>query len=321
MDLLDNSLLNELKENCRVSYSNLAKKFEISKDLIGTRISRLVAQHFILKFTVVPSPSLFGYDKAVLCFRSREPLDEDRITLLGINPNVEFISVGKPLSEGFALIYYRTLDEIKEIETYFQQFHREFEEIRTFPILDLSSEDAKDLVKDLLLSYQKIDWLLLSHLREQGRLSLTELSRRTDIDINTIVERLEFLRSNRLIVETIHINPGTRPKQLWAVFRLELSLFTRPLYNELKRELSAQFGASFWSCWKIIDQPALLLSFFCENFQEFEKTQTWLSDIPGLKSIEYFLGGSTYYFPDFRDELIEEKRSHGWFSPEQWVNR
>lgn len=321
MDLLDNSLLNELKESCRASYSHLAKKYEVSKEEIGTRISRLVAQRFILKFTVVPSHSVFGYNKAILCFRSREPLDEDRITLLGINPNVEFISVGRPLSEGFSLIYYRTSDEINEVVTYFQQFHPEFEEIRTFPFQDLLDEDITELKRDLLLSFQKIDWLLLSHLRDQGRLSLTDLSKRTEIGLKTIVERLEFLRKRRLIIETIHINPGNRPKKLWAVFKIELSLFTRPLYDELKRDLSAQFGASFWSCWKILDQPALLLSFFCENFQEFEKTQTYLSDLPGLKSIEYFLGGSTYYFPDFRDELLEEKRSHGWFSPEQWVNR
>ncbi len=321
MDLLDNYLLNELKENCRASYSKLAEKYEISKNEIGARISRLVAQRFILKFTVVPSPSLFGYNKAILCFRSREPLDEDRITLLGINPNVEFVSVGRPLSEGFSLIYYRTSDEIKDVVTYFQQFHPEFEEIRTFMIQDLSDEDIKETKRDLVLLFQKIDWLLLSHLREEGRLSLTDLSNRTNIDLKTIVERLNFLRTNGLILETIHINPGNQPRKLWAVFRIELSLFTRPLYDELKRDLSAQFGASFWSCWKILDQPALLLSFFCANFQEFEKTQTYLSDIPGLKSIEYYLGGSTYYFPDFRDELLEEKRSHGWFSPEQWVGR
>ena len=320
MDVLDNYLLNELKENCRVSYTKLAEKYKISTEEVGSKISTFVKQRFILKFTIVPSPSLFGYKKAILCFRSGGPLHQDRLTLLGINPNVEYISVGRPLSEGFASIYYRTLEEINDVVTYFQQFHPEFYEINTFPVLKLSEEDSVKLKADLM-SYQKIDWLLLSHLREQGRLSLVDLSRRINMDIKSIGERLEFLRTNGLIDETIHINPGNLPKRLWVVFRIELSLMTRPLYDDLKRELSAQFGASLWNYWKILDQSALLLNFFCENFTEYEKIQTWLSDLAGLKSIEYYLGGSTHYFPDFRDELLEEKRSHGWFSPEQWVDK
>ncbi|MHA2304442.1 MAG: winged helix-turn-helix transcriptional regulator [Candidatus Hodarchaeales archaeon] len=320
MDLLDNSLLLEMEENCRVAFSKLAQKYNISKEEVGTRITNLVNKRFIVKFTVVPSSSLYGYQKAILCFRSRQVLDQDRITLLGINPNVEFISIGPPLSEGFALIYYRTEKEIKDIVYYFNQFHSDFEEIRTIQIEEVFDTLTREPKKDLL-AFQKVDWLILSHLREQGRLSFAELSRRTDIDIRTIGERLEFLRMNNLIDETIHINPGNQPKKFWVVFRIELSLFTRPLFEELKRELWAQFGFSFWKSWKILAQPAILLSFFCANFQEFEKVQTGLADIPGMKSIEYFFGGSTYYFSDFRDEVLEEKRSHGWFSPEQWVSK
>ena len=320
MDLLDISFLSELKDNCRISYTELAEKYNITKEEVSNKIYELVKQRFITKFTIVPSPSIFGYNEAIICFRSSQPLDQDRITLLGINPNVEFISVGRPLSEGFGLFYYRTSEEIEELVSYFRQFNPEFNEIRTYPILDLSATSEMDPKKDLL-AFQKIDWLILSHLREQGRLSLSDLSKRIDIDIQTIGERLEFLKKNYLVDLTIHLNPGNKPKSLWALFRIELSLFTRPLFDELSRELAAQFSSSFWNCWKIIDQPALLLNFFCANFQEFEKIQTWLSDIPGLKSIEYYLGGSTYYFPDFRDELLEEKRSHGWFSPEKWVNK
>jgi hypothetical protein len=31
------------------------------------------------------------------------------------------------------------------------------------------------------------------------------------------------------------------------------------------------------------------------------------------------MGGIMNYFPDIRDELVEEKRSHGWFAPEKWI--
>ncbi len=313
MDLMDNSLLLELERNCRVSYGHLAQKYDISKDEVGTRITKLVNQRFIVKFTIVPSPSYYGYKKAILCFRSSQVLDEDRITLLGINSNVESISVGRNLLEGFAIIYFQTEKEIEEVESYFNQFHSKFEEIRTFQIEEVTELLARDTTRSL--AFQKVDWLILSHLREQGRLAITELSNRTKVDIRKISERLDFLRTNQLVKQTIYINP----RNFWVVFRIELSLYTRLMHNELKRELTTQFGFSFWKSWKIIDQSAIMLSFFCKNFQEFEKVQTGLSDIPGLKSVEYFFGGSTYHFQDFRDEILEEKRRHGWFSPEQWV--
>jgi hypothetical protein len=160
---------------------------------------------------------------------------------------------------------------------------------------------------------------MLAHLREQGRLALSDLSVRTNIAAETLVERLEFLRANNLIEETIHFNPAKIQRETWTIFHLELTLFTRPLLEELTRQL--QSISSYWqpSCWKVIDQNILLLGFLCSSYDEVEKIQNQLSDTPGLKSIEKTMGGPTFFFPDFRDELIEEKKSHGWFSPEQWV--
>ena len=70
-----------------------------------------------------------------------------------------------------------------------------------------------------------------------------------------------------------------------------------------------------------MNKPLLFLSFYCSSYTEVEKIQNQISDFPGIKSIEKVMGGSTHYFTDIRDELIEEKRSHGWFSPEKWVTK
>ncbi|MFX0051635.1 MAG: hypothetical protein ACFE8U_10125, partial [Candidatus Hermodarchaeota archaeon] len=255
---------------------------------------------------------------AILFFRSSNSiLDLDRVTLLGVNPAVEYISLGNQ-TEGFSLIHYRSLDELNEVVNYFKQIHSGFTELRVFPVRSLGGKLKKSPKKDLLV-FKKIDWLILAHLREQGRLSLNDLSVRTNIATETLVERLEYLRANNLIEETIHFNPSKIQRETWTIFNLELTLFTRPLLEELTRQLESL--SSYWqpSCWKVIDQNVLLLGFLCSSYDEVEKIQNLLSDTPGLISIEKVMGGPTFFFPDFRDELLEEKKSHGWFSPEQWV--
>jgi DNA-binding Lrp family transcriptional regulator len=317
LDSVDIALLYELQKSCRISFAILAENYKISIEEVVSRVNRLVNNHTILKFTVVPALSLFEAKDAILSFRSKEFLDLDRITLLGINSAIEFISVGSQ-SEGFALIHYRNVKELLEVASHFQQIHSSFEELRTYPVHPLVKSD-KSTTKDLF-AFEKIDWLMLAHLREQGRLALTELSQRTKFAPKIFADRLEFLRSNNLIEETIHFNPAITQRETLTLFKLELTLFTQPLQEELNRHLSA---LPIWkpSCWKVVDQNTLILGFLCESYTDVEKIQTFLLDIPGVKSIEKIMGGPTYYFQDFRDELIEEKRSHGWFSPEQWVTK
>ena len=318
MDSLDKSLLFELQKECRCAYSELSNRLNISVEEVSTRVQRLVKEYIILKFTVVLSPALFDAKDAIIFFRSRQPLDLERINSLGIHPTVEFISVGNRI-EGFALIHYRTKSELYSVVKYFQKVGSTFkEELKAYQV-QLLSEEAQNQPKKDILDLQEIDWLMLIHLREQGRLSLSDLSTRTNIAIETLVERLQFLRTNNLIEETIHLNPIKSVKENWTIFRLRLTIFTEPLQKELTRELASL--PSYWSssCWKVEEKPVLLLGFLCSSYNEVEKIQSLLSETPGLISIDKTMGGTTYYFLDFRDELLEEKRSDSWFSPEKWV--
>lgn len=317
MDLLDKSLLFELTRNCRCAYSTLSDRLNVSVEEVNTRIRRLVKDRIILKFTVVPVPALFGAKEALIFFQARKPIKVAHIHSLGIHPTVEFISVGNNI-EGFALIHYRTRSELYSVVKYFQKVNSTFDQIKAYQVETLFEEAQKQPKKELL-ALQKLDWLMLIHLREQGRLPVSELSIRTNIAMETLVERLEFLRTNNLIEETIQINPAKTAKETWTIFNLKLTILTQPLHEELTREMESLH--SYWSssCYKVVDQPFLLLGFLCSSYNEVEKVQTWLSETPGLISIEKTMGGATYYFPDFRDELLEEKRSSEWFTPERWV--
>jgi DNA-binding Lrp family transcriptional regulator len=318
IDSKDKILLYELTKKCRTPYSYLANLCNISVEEVHYRLNRLVKDRIIQKFTVVPSISLFNAKDAIILFRSNNQLlDFDRITLIGVNPALEYISTGN-FTEGFAFLHYRTFRELDEVVNYFYQFNFFSTDIQVYTVEPLLEKSKKQPKTDLL-GFEKIDWLILAHLREQGRLPLNELSVRTNIAVETLVKRLEFLRDKNLIDETIQINFSKTQKENWTIFCVEMTILTQPLLKEMLHELESL--PNYWkpSCWRVIDQNIIILGFLCSSYTDVEKIQSWISDIPGIKSIEKVMGGSTYYFPDFRDELIEERKSHGWFSPEQWV--
>ena len=318
MDIIDRTLLFELSKNCRMSFSDLASKLKISANEIGARIRQMVHDRLILKFTIVPSSSIFGND-AFLFFRSSIPLVPERVTLLGIQSCVEYISMSKDHTEGFSLIHYRNQEDLTDVLNHFGQFHKNFVDLRIFRLQ--RSPTAINPYPEMRGThvFEKVDWLLLSHLREQGRLSIQELSLRTQIDVEVIADRLHFLRRAGLIEETIYINPAQSEKESFTIFCLTLDLLTQLLQDELEWELGERFKGSFWKSWRVSDQQVLIIGFFCSSYSEIDKIHNFLSDLAGLKSIESIMGGVTYFFPDFRDEVLEEKKTHGWFSPEQWV--
>ncbi|MHA2204034.1 MAG: winged helix-turn-helix transcriptional regulator [Candidatus Hodarchaeales archaeon] len=317
MDLVNKSLLSELVKNGRVAFVDLATRLDVPIEEVGSRIHRLVNERVILKFTVIPAPALFGGKEAIIFFRSNQPLDSERINSLGVHPTVEFISIGNK-TEGFALIHYRTISELYSVLRYFQKVGSTFEDIKGYQVRPLITEQEP---KKDIYALRDIDWMMLTHLREEGRLSLNDLSTRTNIAVETLIERLKFMRDNHLIQETILLNPAKTAKETWTMFCLKLTIFTEPIFDELTRELKT-FSA-YWSssCWKVEEKPILLLGFLCSSYDEVEKIQNRLSEVAGLISVEKTMGGVTYYFPDFRDEVLEEKRSADWFQPERWVKK
>ena len=317
MDVFDKSILFSLAKSCRISFSQLASDLNLPPNEIGTRIQRMVNDHTILKFTVVLNPYLLYLHNAIMIFRSLIPLELNRLTLLGIHSAIEYISIGTA-HEGFAYARCSNKQDFTELAEHFQQFHRSFEELHLHPVIPIASSGIYAPTQDIV-SLEREDWLILAHLREQGRLSLQELSNRIEIDVGVINERLDYLRQHYLIHETIQINLVKSPKETLTMFQCEFTILNHLIQQEIMQEINTL--PNFWpiSSWRSADKPILFLSFYCPSYTEVEKIQAQLTELPGVKSISKIMGGTTYYFTDIRDELIEEKRSHGWFSPEKWV--
>lgn len=64
LDLLDVRIIKELQANARVSYRQLARKFDVSVTTVSERVSRMVGSGLIRSFTIIVNPEKSG---PVLC--------------------------------------------------------------------------------------------------------------------------------------------------------------------------------------------------------------------------------------------------------------
>ncbi|MFX0095704.1 MAG: AsnC family transcriptional regulator [Candidatus Hodarchaeota archaeon] len=318
MDLLDRALLFELMQNCRVPYSTLAKKHSVSLNTVKNRIQSLVKNKIILRFVIQLNLQLFNTNIALLFFEFTQRIQKSLFNQIGAHKLVGSLGLGIG-ADGVAQVYYKTNDELNEITEYFHNL----EGLKKLEIFSLVPEANIENYRPLgtLDDLQGVDWLILYHLRYNGRLQLNELAQKIPLSARTIQKRLNFMRKKKIIVETIQISPVFIKNGLMVLFKVELEKLTNGIFNEIEGKLRRTLPENYWVTWQVVDRPILMIGFQAANAQEIGKIHDKLLELlPMCKSIDQFLGESMEYFDDFRDEILEENKEK-WFKPELWERK
>jgi DNA-binding Lrp family transcriptional regulator len=315
LDLLDKALLLELSLNCRCSYSVLASKYGVSPNTIKNRVQNLEKKKIILGFALDFNYAVFNANPAVIFFKFIKKTSDDIIKQIGNHELVK--AVGISLESGFALVHFRNNQDIASLNDFFHSFNI-IDVIDILPLLlPLNAEIS--IPKDDLKSLQPIDWLIIYHLRLNGRIPLSTLAKKTGITVKTIRKRLESLKKKSLISLTILLNPGAISQGLMVIFSLKLPKVTKKIRYDVEKKIREINEENFWVSWQVVDRPIILLGFQAANVSEVKRIKNdILKTFPNIKTISQVIGGEMIYFTDFTDQILEEKKNQGWFSPEQW---
>ena len=305
MDILDKQIIIELSNNCRVSFSHLARKFEVSANTVKNRVRNLEERGIIDSFTFEFNPALVNANTALILFRFHNQLSDQKITQLGMHPLITGVGVG--LESGFATGVYRSNEEISLLSDVFHTIDR-ISELYIFPVLlPLTADHSPP--KGTLTDLKKIDWDILRHLREDGRISLSELSKRTHISVKTIRKRIKLLDERKMIRLTIRLNPGKISKGMMVVFAIELNKLTQQIRINIDKAVREIRPDHFWVSWQVVDRPIVILAFQAESVNEVNSIQEDLrKTIPDIQSLSHIVGGSMNYYPDITDEILKTSR-------------
>ena len=315
MDQLDKAVIAELSKNCRISYSLLASKYNVSVNTIKNRINKLIKNKIILGFSVKLKPELFNANTAIIIIKEMKKDLMKKAKMIGNHKLVSAVSLG--IDSGFVIFNYTNNKEFSDLMNFI--YEEGFDDIVAYPIfLPLSVESSKPLKK--LQDLQPLDFLILYHLKDDGRMTFNKLSETIRTSVPTLRKRLEYLRSHNMIDESIRLNPGMLQKGMMVIFEVHMNKLDINRRTQIENNLNDSLKENFWVSWQVVDRPIIILAFQISNTIEIKKINEKIisSIIPEQTDISFIIGGEIKYFNNFHDDFFEVKKREKWFPSSYW---
>ena len=304
MDTLDRLILSELGVRCRVSFTDLASKFNVSLNTIKSRVDQLVQERVILAFDVQLKLELFNANHAIFFLDIEKNTTQEDLRSLGDNPFIAAMGLGFELN-GFAVSIYRTNNELNQAVNHLRESEH-VKDVRVLPFLAPPSVGTEGPSKGID-ALKKVDWKILKSLRRDGRKSLGDIASDVGASVPTVRKRLKFLRSNGLITETILINPAAIESGLVVMVRVRIPDLTSERSYLNDRILREKIPESYWISWTLADRSEVILTFVAASMKDVAQLRAKLLEV--LESVEILsqiVVPEWVYFLDFRDDIIEE---------------
>ncbi len=304
MDNLDRLILGELAAQCRVSFSKLAEKYDVSLNTIKNRVEALVEDGVIHRFVVQLPLERMQASFAVLLLDIESDTSKEDIASLGEHPFIMAMGLGYEL-RGFAIVVYRTNTELSQAVDYLQASDV-VKGVQALPMvappttIDTSSSKGLDALK-------KIDWKIMKSLQFDGRKTLGDVSAEVGASVPTVRKRLAFMRKHNLVSETIEINPAASEDNLIVMLRVESPAITQRGAFELDMQFREQWPKEYWLSYKMANRPELMVTFVVESSKRVAALRSELTKLlEECEIAEQVIVPEWIFFPDFRNEMINE---------------
>jgi hypothetical protein len=137
---------------------------------------------------------------------------------------------------------------------------------------------------------------------------IKDLAKKIGRSAPTVRKRLDYMREQGFLYETILTNIGIVEQGFVINFGLELPEMTNETQLELDKEMRLQFEDSFVVSWKVVDRPIIFMTFQVDSAAQAQEIQaSLLSMFPDHLSITQAISGKWKYYRDFRDQILEER--------------
>ncbi|MFX0045461.1 MAG: Lrp/AsnC family transcriptional regulator [Candidatus Hermodarchaeota archaeon] len=306
MDSLDKSIILELSNSCRTSFSDLAKKHDVSVNTIKNRVEDLLEKKIIMGFDVQLKLSLLNASFALTILYLKDQASREVVSELGSSPFIMATGIGVE-PEGFAIVVYRTSTELSQAVQHLKS-NDAVKEVEVFQVLPPPSSMESVPPSKGLNALKKIDWKILYHLRWNGRMPLKDLAKLVGKSVPTVRKRLEFMRNHDMIYETTILNIGAVGEGMVITFGVEMPGLTPARQLDIEKTVISAFEDNYWASWMSVDKPLIFLTFQASNALEAAKIRDGIAGMfPESQIVAQSISGMWEYFRDFRDAILEEK--------------
>jgi DNA-binding Lrp family transcriptional regulator len=274
MDLLDKSIILELMTNSRVSCQELAKRFNSTRGVVRKRINKLEQMGVIFEYSawyhlaMVDAEFVFGHVR-IGQEMGREALVQELVqhpmihaVIPVVTGDIVFhgIAVGtEGLSELGSTL--RKLDNVEEVELHLIQYDR-----------------------GKKVELKKIHLEVLSALFQNSRISVAEISRRTNLSPRRVKRAIDEIEAGGGISLAIARNPALGSG---------LSFYAKIGWDERKSDakrllerIETEFPVESWESYISASDARVFTRFFVEHIKDVETISNALLRYEEIKTLE-----------------------------------
>lgn len=315
VDLIDKGIFYALDANCRVSYEQLARQFNISANAIKKRVYKLQTCGILKQFGVWLSLSMIEAEMLVAFIRTDGSQDDENlINTIGNNPMIHraaYLSNGNIVAFG----EYNGASGLSELS----RFLRNQEGVTEVEIHTLLTE------KGGKINFTPLQLKVLQQLRKDARMSIVNLAKNTGLTARTIRRILDQLGGNSSTTRAFVIREDLRPEERASAEPVHFRSFwnlnadgniayaARIHYNEnrvtpgtLTTWLREKYPVEHWYSYASASEPLLFSTFIVEKVGDFEKVHQSLRRGPMVESVETLVFFTQRHFKGLRELHLEE---------------
>jgi len=307
MDVIDRGILEILSRNCRISYRELGRKYDMSANAIRRRVLNLEESGVIDQYGIELSSAMIGSSFVFGILKTDGSRDEvEFVDLMGDH---SCIVAAAAYTDGLYPFggEYIERNELLELGSYLRGLGGVLD-VELHPIIQ--SKGNK-------MELSKLDLRVLSVLLEDPRMQVVDISERTGLTarrVRRIVKNLEESQAIRFTAEVEAGKAGAIP------FLVRISWIDSIIgYTQVLDWLREEIGWLIWAPYVSSIEPTIFALFTEDNLVEVDRIARSIRSQEFIGSVKVMIATHHKYFPSQRVRwLVDRIREAGYDVPDKW---
>lgn len=295
MDYIDKQILLTFMDNCRISYQELANKFEISANAIKKRVLKLEELGVIESYSIELSLSMIDAEFALYLIHTNGMEDEsDFMDEIGNHSAFSYIG---PSSQNlyFAFATYQNGSIGLNVISSFLNKLPNIVKIETHPLI---------YEKGNKIELSNIQIMVLKELVDDPKKSISNIAINTGLTARLIRKTLNDFITGRYIQFSIKWNLSVGGS-VQFLLRIEWDV-KKADYFKIMNFLQERFPISYWLSLISAIEPVLFANFVVDSLPEVDEIRAEIRKSPLIKATTVILGRPNRIYPDIKSDYLQK---------------
>lgn len=306
MDELDRKLLKELERNPRATCRELSDTIGAPVPTVWDRMTSLERSGCIIGYYAWVSLEALGGLRVIVYGEMKGNLNSEMLRAIEENGQV-FVAMTGGQNRLYLMADLRGLADLEGIQRIAEADCRitEPEVLIIGPGSDLGSISLEKRDRASIDSLKEADWQIIGSLHLDARKPISQVAAEVGLTRKTVRKRLSRMVEGGLIEFFVNIDP----QKLNELSFLVLVRFgSMALRNRALEILRADRSPSFDHCMVFSNAPNLLgFDMIAGSVAELDARLSVIQDHEGVEVVTWNLCQRRYFFPSWRDRMVEEK--------------